>query len=326
MAGKAVSELLAPEVYLREVSRLDLPGTTLSDLFGWGMSARDPDTQTGNMIDWPLRDGGYDVMNRSQDLASGRVPGTAPYNIAPQKVGKVKFTIPRSAERMPLTDEKLNNQRPTGQAVNVVDTNGENYILRQKRYMAERVANMIEFQSAAMMRGSYTFDQNGDELRQGFSGGEETINFQIPAGNTNQLDMLGTGAIITAPWSTAGTDIPANIVAILNDAESALTGMGIEHAVCNSKTMQYFLNNTKIKGQAGTANTVYEVYNRVGPAEYSVRLKSIPWLQIHVIDYKLNIWNGSAYARTSLIQLTIKLPSCQHLLPRGCSTAMVVKL
>lgn len=300
MAGKAVSELLAPEVYLREVSRLDLPGTTLSDLFGWGMSARDPDTQTGNMIDWALRDGGYDVFNRTQDLASGRVPGTAPYNIAPQKTGRVKFTIPRSAERMPLTDEKLNNQRAIGQAVTVVDTNGENYIMRQKRYMAERVANMIEFQTAAMMRGSYSFDQQGDELRQGFSGGEETINFQIPAGNTGQLDILGSGAIITASWATAGTDIPAHIMSI-NDAASALTGMGIEHAIVNGRTMQYFLNNTKIAGQAGTANTVYEVYNRVGPAEYSIRLKSIPWLQFHVIDYKLRIWNGSAYVLTSLI-------------------------
>ena len=301
MAGRAINEVLAPEVILREVSRIQLPGTTLSDLFGWGMAARDPATQTGNMIDYDLRDGSYDTFNRTQDLASGRVPGTANFNIPPQKAGRVRFTVPRSAERIPLTDEELVNRRQIGQAVTIIDQMGENYIMRQKRYMAERIANMIEFQTAALLRGSYTFDQQGDELRQGFSGGSETIDYQIPAGNKNQLDMLGAGSIITQSFATPSTDIPQALLAI-NDALNALSGLGIEHAVCNSTTFQYFLNNDKIKGQAGTANTPYETYVRRGPGEFSVRLKAIPWLEFHIIDYKLNIWNGSAYVRTSLVQ------------------------
>jgi hypothetical protein len=241
MAGRAVQELLAPEVILREVSRIQLPGTVLSDLFGWGLAARNPDAQSGNMIDYPLRDGSYDVFNRTRELAHASVPGTQNTNIKPQKAGRVRFTIPRVAESIPLTDEDMVNRRQIGQAVTVIDSMGENYLMRQKRYLAERAANMIEFQTAAMMRGSYTFDQQGDELRQGFSGGEITLDYQIPANNKNQLN-----GIIGTTWATTTTDIPGDVLAV-NQASNDLSGLGIEHAVCNSVTWQYLVNNDKIK-------------------------------------------------------------------------------
>jgi hypothetical protein len=310
---------MAPEVILREVSRIQLPGTVLSDLFGWGLAARDPDKQDGNMTDYPLRDGSYDVFSRSRLLATASMPGTSNTNIKPQKVGRVRFTIPRSSEQMPLTDEDLVNRRQIGQAVTVVDSMGENYIMRQKRFMAERVANMIEFQTAALMRGSYTFDQEGDELRQMFSGGEETIDFQIPSGNKNQLDMLGAGAIITASWATSSTDIPQNCYLVNTDMNS-LTGLGIEHAVTNSTTFQYLLNNDKIKAQAGTSNTPYQSLERSGPGRFSAILRAIPWLQWHIVDYSLDLWDDTTYTSTKLIaddQVTfIPQPSpawCQYL-------------
>lgn len=302
MAGRSVQELLAPEVILREVSRIQLPGTVLSDLFGWGLAARDPAAQSGNMIDYPLREGSYDVFNRTQDIATSSVPGTPNTNVKPQKVGRVRFTIPRMAERMPLTDEDLVNRRQIGQAVTVVDSMGENYIMRQKRFLAEKAANMIEFQTAAMLRGAYYFDQVGDELRQSLTAGDETVDFQIPSTNKNQLDMLGAGAIIGASWATTTTDIPGDCYQV-NDATNALTGMGIEHAILNSVTLQYLLNNDKIKAQAGTSNTPFESYQRSGPGRFTIVFRAIPWLQWHVVDYKLNVWDGtSAFARVGLVQ------------------------
>lgn len=295
MAGRSVNELMQAEVILREVSRIQLPGTVLSDLFGWGLAARDPDQQSGNMIEYDLRDLKYDVFNRTRLIAHGSVPGSSNTNIKPQKVGIVRGTIPRSALQMPLTDEDLVNRRQIGQNANVVDAMGENYIMRQKRYMAELNANMIEFQTAAMMRGSYTFDQNGDELRQGFSGGEETIDFQIPANNKNQLN-----GIIGASWATSSTNIPQDVLQI-NEASNSTSGMGIEHAVTNGVTWAYVVNNDLVKAQAGTSNTPFETYTRSGPGHFSVVLRAIPWLQWHVIDYGLDVWDGSAYTYTKLI-------------------------
>lgn len=295
MSGRAVGELMAPEVILREVSRIRLPGTVLSDLFGWGLAARDPANMSGNMLDYDLRDGSYDVFNRSRRIARGSVPGTPNTNIKPQKVGRVRFTIPRSAEQMPLSDEDMVNRRQIGQAVTVVDSMGENYIMRQKRYMAESVANMIEFQTAAMMRGSYTFDQDGDELKQGFSGGETTIDFQVPANNKNQLN-----GIIGTSWAVPSTDIPGDVTAV-NQASNDISGLGIEHAVCNSNTWQYVINNDKVKSQAGTSNTPFQSYEKTGPGQFAVVLRAIPWIQWHVVDYVLDVWDGSAETSTRLI-------------------------
>jgi hypothetical protein len=299
--SRSVNEILAPEVIIREVTRIQLPATMLSDLFGWGLSARDPSKQDkANTVDYDLREGSYDVYNRTQDIAPASVPGSSNTEIKPQPSGKVRFVIPRSAQQLSLKHEDLINRRMIGAPVTAVDQMGENYIARQQRTMAELVANMIEFQTAAMLRGSYMFDQFGDELRQGFSGGDVTIDYQIPAGNKNQLNMLGTGDIIAASWANTSTDIPAHIMAI-NDAMNALNGMGIEHAICRSSTFMYVLNNTKVAAQAGTVNTPFMSYDQVGPGRFRAVLRAIPWLTWHIVDYRLRIWDGSAYALTGLI-------------------------
>ncbi|HQW51058.1 MAG TPA: ATP-binding cassette domain-containing protein, partial [Tepidiformaceae bacterium] len=48
-------------------------------------------------------------------------------------------------------------------------------------------------------------------VNDGFSGGETTIDYQVPAGNLDQLDMLGGGNLLDADWATSSTDIPAHL-------------------------------------------------------------------------------------------------------------------
>ena len=67
--------------------------------------------------------------------------------------------------------------------------------------MAQRFANLIEFQTAAMLRGSYSYFDDGDDLRHSFEDGPVTVNFRIPSGNLNHLNMLGAGDILAADWS-----------------------------------------------------------------------------------------------------------------------------
>ena len=304
MAGRSVDSILKPKVILREVSRLALPGTVLSDLWGWGLTARDPSSQSrANTIDYDLRSGQYDVFDSTRTVASGRVPGTASSRQKPQKVGVVNYTIPRSAETIELSDEDLVNRRQIGEAVTVLDARGETYVRRQQRYMAQRVANMIEMQTAAMLRGGrYTFDTQGDELRQGFSGGEVTIDYRVDqTENIDQLSMGTGGDIIDAAWATATTDIPLHLFKI-NAAFNDLVGRGLEHAVCNHTVWNSVLNNTKVKDQGGSANIVFESITRRGPGEFSAVLRSIPWLNWHIIDYSLNVWDGSSFADTTLIE------------------------
>lgn len=300
MAGRSVAEILAPEVIAERISRIDFPGTTISRLLGFSVANFMGANPTGAVMDWALRTGQYDIFDVSRKIATGRVPGTAPSYQKPQKVGSVRFTLPRSAETIPLSYEALNNQRALGGPASEVDRNGMRYIDSQLEYLGQRFANLIEFQAAAMCRGSYTFTQNGDDLEHTFSGGENTIDYQIPAGNKTQLDMLGAGSIIGASWATDTTDIPLHLLNI-NKAFVQLTGQGLEHIITRGQVWNNVLNNTKVKAQAGTANPPYDVYDRKGSGEFTCRLKSIPWLEWHICDYGLDVWDGSAYTYTQLI-------------------------
>lgn len=301
MAGYAANEILAPQAILDRFSRIEFPGTTLSRIFGWNISSFAGANPTGAVVDHPLRSGQYDIMDVSRRVATARAPGTPSSMQKPQFVGSVQFTIPRSAETIPLLDERLQNQRQLGATANVIDRGGLRYIQDQEMYLGQRFANMIEFQTAAMLRGSYTFTQKGDDAEQTFSGGEVTINFKIPAGNLTTLDMTGAGAIIGASlWSTTTNDIPGQLQSI-NSAFVNLTGQGLAHVIVSGVGWQYVVNNTKVQAQGGTANVVFERLERVSAGEFTAVLRGIPWVTWHVVDYGLEVWDGSAYTFTKLI-------------------------
>ena len=88
------------------------------------------------------------------------------------------------------------NRRDIGGPSTQLDHRGERFVTRQEAYLAQRFANLIEFQTAAMIRGTYSYDEVGDELRHSFDAAETTIDFNIPAENKDSLDMLGDGGII----------------------------------------------------------------------------------------------------------------------------------
>lgn len=301
MTGRSIAEILAPESILERFSRFELPGTSLSRLLGFNIADFMNPQPTGAVVDHPLRTGSYDIFDITRRVATGRTPGASPSDQKPQKSGTVQFTIPRAAERITLEYEKLTNQRVLGGPSVVPDRNGLRYIDSQMQYLAQRFANIVELQAAAMLRGSYTFRANGDDLEQAFTGGETTINFQIPSGNLDQLNMQGGGNIIGASWATASTDIPKHVLDI-NAAMLELTGMGLEHIVCRGQTWNNVINNDKVKAQAGTAATPFETIERRSAGEFTARLRALPWITWHIVDYGLELWNGSTYAWTNLIE------------------------
>ena len=290
----STAQLLAPSTIRKAISQLELPGTSLQTLLGWGLGGRNVIRQSG-------RNFSYDVFNITRKVATGRVPGQASSRTKAQKVAHVSAVFPRAAETIELLDEDLLNRREIGGTDSSLDRGGEVYLTRQEAYLAQRFANLIEFQTAAMLRGSYSYDHDGDDLRHGFSGGETTINFRIPAGNLGQLDMLGAGEILDADWATAATDIPSHLSQI-NAAMVQLTGMGLAHVVMTSTGWQHVINNTKVQEQGGSGGAVWQSLGRTSSGEFTAVLKALPWITFHVIDYGLEIWNGSTETFTKLIE------------------------
>ncbi len=299
MTGLSLQSVLAPQAIAERISQIDFPGTTFQKLFGWPVTSHVDPKVTGNFFDWKLRSGQYDIFDVSRRIATARVPGQAPSVQAPQKVGVIQYTIPRSAEKISLSDEDMDNRRVIGGTE--VDQGGAQYIIEQTKVQAQKVANMIEFQTVAMLRGSYTFDQKDDDLEQRFTGGGTTIDYQIPAGNLNQLDMTGGGDIITTSWATDTSDIPGNILAI-SAGFLNLTGQGLRHVVMKSPMWGNVLNNTKVQEHHGTAHSPFQTIERTGEGEYTATLAGLPGILFHIVDYGLEIWDGSAYTYTELIE------------------------
>lgn len=290
----SVADILGPKTLLDGIKSRVKPGlTALSSLFGMNIGG-------GNRIQHGGRRFAYDVMNRTRRVSTGRAPGQQSSLTAPQKVGEVYGTFPRSAETIQLTDEDIFNRRRLGGPLTELDSMGAAYINRQQQYLADRFSNLIEFQVAAMCRGTYTYTQNGDDLEHTFSGGETTIDFKIPAGNKNQLNMLGGGSIIGAPWSTAGTDIPLHLFQI-NSALMQLTGYPLQHICLNSTTWNYVVNNTKVQAQGGSSNVVFEKLAQDENGNFEGIIRSLPWLRWHVMDHGLELYSAGSYSYSKLI-------------------------
>ena len=292
--SQSTATILAPKTILQAISQLELPATTLQNLFGWGFRGSNRLQQTG-------RNFSYDVIDHTRTLATARVPGQAAQRQKPQKVRHVTGTFPRSAEVIGLLDEDLLNHRRIGGQLDELDANGESYLTRQEAYLGQRFANLIEFQTAAMLRGSYSFDNDGDALLHTFTGGEDTVDFALPSGNLGQLDMLGGGNLLSADWASAGTDIPLHLQNI-NAAMVQLTGLGLSHVVLTGRGWQYVINNTKVQTLGGSANVVFDAINRVGAGEFTAVLRAIPWITFHIVDYGLDVWDGSGDVFMKLIE------------------------
>src|SRR5437868_4824736 len=259
----STAALLAPKTIEKAISQLELPGTSLQNLFGWGLGGTNVTRQSGRHFS-------YDVFNNTRKIATGRVPAQAIGTTKPQVVKNIAAEFPRAAEKIQLLDEELLNRRPIGGPSADLDRS-EMFVTRQEAYLAQRFANLIEFQTAAMFRGQYSYTTDGDLLRHGFTGGDTTVTFQVPSGNLDQLNMLGAGNILNADWATTSTDIPAHLHAI-NAAMIQLTGMGLAHVVLTSVGWQYVVKNTKVQQQGGSAGPVFDSLTRLSPGEFTATL------------------------------------------------------
>lgn len=266
----------------------------LSTLFGFNIGGRNR-TRYANVG----RSFSYDIFNSTRSVAQARLPGQPSSEISPQKVGEVVGTFPRAAEKMDLLDEKITNQRPIGGPTTELDQAGLSYITRQEMFMAERFANIVEFQTAAMVRNAYYYQQSGDRLYHDFSStlAAMQIDFKVPSANQSTLNIAGHGARLTT-W-TQSTDIPTQLYNI-NDDMIEVHGYGLENIVLKGQLWNKILNNDYIVAQAGSSAQPFESLERIDGTYFIGRLKATPWLKFHIVGHGLNI--GTADTYTQLIE------------------------
>ena len=97
---------------------------------------------------------------------------------------------------------------------------------------------------SALSLGAVYFDGDGNLLASS-SGAVVTVDFGVPAGNQDQLDVDGDGSIIDASWATAGTDIVGQIMD-LKKRMAKLNGYVPEIAMYGASVLEHLLSNTAI--------------------------------------------------------------------------------
>lgn len=300
----ALPSALQPAIINERISRIRLKNDRLQRFFGAksGDNARGPAVRAQGG-----RRGSWDVFNDSRNVADGRMPGAPAGTQAPNPVGRVTFTFPRSANKMPLPLEELHNLRPIGGPVANLDIVGQNYIAEQERVMAQTITNMREFQFAAMLRGSYTYSIVGDRLIHTFSGGGVTVNYQIPANNLGSGVSASDGStLIPTLWSNTAANVIDNLFAVNNSMEAG-TGWNLGHVWCHPTVWQNVLKTTQVQTEAGTANVVFERITKDDNNDFTAVLRAAPWITWHVTAGGLNVdtTTGSGYAFTTLIPTNV---------------------
>jgi hypothetical protein len=87
----------------------------------------------------------------------------------------------------------------------------------------------------------------------------------------------------------------------VNAAMIQLTGMGLAHVVLTSIGWQMIVNNTAVKNQGGSSH-VWQSLSRTSPGEFTAVLRALPWITFHVIDYGLEIWDGTSESFAKLVE------------------------
>ena len=297
MASNVLPHALQSKVINGLFPQLRVQNTTLQDILGVGLGGPFRRVRGGYNF-------AYDIFNPTRDAGIVRMPSQTSANIQPKPVGQVQGRYPRIAETIPLNFDYMNDFRVLGGAENQVDAGAENYIAEQAKELLQRVANAIEIQCAAMLRGHLYFTQDGDSLYHELasSGNVIDIDFQIPSTENVARLPLNTGAdTISATWATAGTDIHGDLLNIMGGFERT-TGWPVGIIITSREIMNDILQNDTMKAIAGTSNAPFKSVILQNSNDRFYEFDAFPGVRFYVVNEVLNL--GASQTTTRLIGAT----------------------
>ena len=299
MAFVSLHDLLTPQVILKAVSRIRKFQGRLGRWVGFQPNRFNPDNvslEGPNVRYGDTRFATFRLDDVTRVVSKGRAPGTGPASVPANPVGDVRVSCARFHEKVRLLGEFLGNLSPIIGPNSQIDTGGQSYIARQTVHLAEKYNNTIELMTTGMFQDNLYFQLSGDNLLPVIGAPTSPnigiqIPFQIPSGNKNQLNLLGTGNIINIGWQNTGAPLIKNCLQI-QAAMTQLSGYQPKHFWMNSLMWYNVLLNTEVRNTAGSSNTPFASYDRVTEKavdgqpqpEFAAELRGIPWAQWHVAD------------------------------------------
>jgi hypothetical protein len=287
----SILDLLRPIVITKVVSQIAAASSRL--LMSLGM-------QPGGPLERPVggRAAQFDVFDNVRTVGFGRAPGAPAGHRARQPVNTVPFVFPRHFELVHIDAEHIHNFRRLGGPASERDEAGVDYIRRQMIPPAQRLANWRTAMVVGMLRNSLYIIRQGDDWYPTYtqSGAAFQINFQLPAANQSQLNMLAGGNILDVSWNNPGANIPAHLLAI-NAAFEQLAGSNLSRVYLNSVTWGHVIVNDYVAAGHGIANPPFRRFTRVmgerpnggQVVEHVGELLSVPGVEFIIMDEGLEI-------------------------------------
>ena len=138
---------------------------------------------------------------------------------------------------------------------------GQQEIDRQTGLFMQNFRNLrIAALCSALVKGKIYFDIDGNLLPSS-SSAVVTVDFGIPSGNQNQLDVFGSGAILGASWATDGTDILGDLTAIKKAAVKK-SGYQLRYALYGEAVPEMLVSNTNIKNMVGGNPAMSDAFSK----------------------------------------------------------------
>ncbi len=295
----SLHSLLTPQVILKAVSRIRKFQGRLGRWVGFQPNRYNPDTvslEGPNTRYGETRFATFRLDDVTRVVGKARAPGTGPASVALNPVGDVRVACARFHEKVRLLGEFLGNLSPIIGPNSQIDNGGQSYIARQELHLAEKYNNTIELLTTGMFQDNLYFQLSGDNLLPVIGAPSQPnlgiqVPFQIPSGNKNQLNLLGTGNIIQIGWQNTGAPLIKNCLQI-QAAMTQLSGYQPRHMWMNNLTWYNVLLNQEVRNTAGSSNTPFAEYDRVPEsasdgmpqAEFGAILRGVPWLTWHIAD------------------------------------------
>ena len=262
MASRA--QLLGATFLTEAVNRLSVRGSFLLNRFG--MQPGGPNRQTVRQ-----REGAYPLIRNTREAGTLSAPDEPSTTVNPVRVGMVPYTLARLAEKKVFTYDELHGfMAPGGARITAntpVDEAGEQRVAEEQAHLTRRDVGFRLALLGGMLRGQVYVHQSGGVhyLSYTDTGAAFPINYQLPAANTGQLNMVDEdnvsifgGNIIGASWATTTTDIPADVLQIRAGFERIGVSAGL--MVMNSTTFSATLAvNDVIAEKAGANNQPYQL-------------------------------------------------------------------
>lgn len=263
MAVGSIQQILNPITFTKLVSRISAASSQFLNFFKM---------QPGGALETNYghgRQGSYKVFNNVRTVALGSAPGSPAARRSRNPVGDVPFVYPRMHQSLSLLYEEIHNFAKIDDP-RARDNGGESYIRRQMTKPAQEAANWRTALLVGMLRDSLYVKSLGQHWYPTYSstGALYQINFQMPAGNKDQLDItdsagtsINGSAIISTPWSSQGANIPLQIN-LIDGALFRRCGVHLETIVLRTQQWDQVCNNDAVVAGAGIANPPFQTFTR----------------------------------------------------------------